>query len=295
MDELDIDPALLYNGSRGTKYTHVQRLLLLNKAALMLLHPLEQLDLDPIAEHVDMVGTREAMASTLATIRRVVSQPLFTTAAEDPKLLEVLQAKKKRFSTVCKCWLKCNFDTNEIMVYGLNRPIPMEFIDRVRTTLAEKLVKEKVQQEIPEQLQQRDLYVQERTPVPDTRDLHQLSYLRSPAPDFTAEAFSAFLTSLRGPMGDEICRSRSVSSSSNTTSSEICHSPGYSTTHSHTSLSDKFPREHDPTIEIAMEVLSKPEYIDWVLRLLRQVSQHKVDLSQLADFLELQKSLAAFV
>ena len=45
MDELDIDPALLYNGSRGTKYTHVQRLLLLNKAALMLLHPLEQLDL----------------------------------------------------------------------------------------------------------------------------------------------------------------------------------------------------------------------------------------------------------
>ena len=46
---------------------------------------------DPIAEHVDMVGTREAMASTLATIRRVVSQPLFTTAAEDPKLLEVLQ------------------------------------------------------------------------------------------------------------------------------------------------------------------------------------------------------------
>ena len=55
------------------------------------------------------------------------------------------------------------------MVYGLNRPIPMEFIDRVRTTLAEKLVKEKVQQEIPEQLQQRDLYVQERTPVPDTR------------------------------------------------------------------------------------------------------------------------------
>ena len=44
-----------------------------------------------------------------------------------------------------------------------------------------------------------------------------------------------------------------------------------------------------------MEVLSKPEYIDWVLRLLRQVSQHKVDLSQLADFLELQKSLAAFV
>ena len=60
--------------------------------------------------------------------------------------LALMQAKKKRFSTMCKCWLNCNFKTNQINVFGLNRPVVIEFIDRVRLMLAEKPVQEKPQE-----------------------------------------------------------------------------------------------------------------------------------------------------
>eukprot|EP00670_Eutreptiella_braarudii_P018129 CAMPEP_0174364722 /NCGR_PEP_ID=MMETSP0811_2-20130205/74130_1 /TAXON_ID=73025 ORGANISM="Eutreptiella gymnastica-like, Strain CCMP1594" /NCGR_SAMPLE_ID=MMETSP0811_2 /ASSEMBLY_ACC=CAM_ASM_000667 /LENGTH=88 /DNA_ID=CAMNT_0015504647 /DNA_START=38 /DNA_END=301 /DNA_ORIENTATION=+ len=79
LDELEVDPVLLYSGNRGAKYTHVQRLLILNKSSLMLLHPLDQLALEPTADYFDMTATsKEVMAAALTTIRKILSQPMWT-------------------------------------------------------------------------------------------------------------------------------------------------------------------------------------------------------------------------
>ena len=51
---------------------------------------------EPTAEHIDMVGSRETLQAALLDIRRVLSKPVWVSAPEDPKLLEVLQV-------VCKC------------------------------------------------------------------------------------------------------------------------------------------------------------------------------------------------
>ena len=48
-------------------------------------------------------------------------------------------------------------------------------------------------------------------------------------------------------------------------------------------------------MQIAMEVLSSPENIDWILSLLAQISKNQVDLRQLADFLDLQRTMLEFL
>jgi hypothetical protein len=316
LNDLQVDPALLYSGSRGAKYAHVQRLLILNKSALMLLHPLEQFGLEPTAEHIDMVGSRETLQAALLDIRRVLSKPVWVSAPEDPKLLEVLQAKKKRFSTVCKCWLKCDWTTNQVMVYGLNRPVAIEFIDRVRTMLAQKPEPaeqqpqpqvqpqpkvQQVQQEIQEQFQDATQKMYELDTNPQVLHLQSLSYLQPPAVgEYGSNQLLASLQ--RSPTADNSSkngRSRSGSSSSETALSNVsdmCHTPGYETnterTHSDSNIS---PRQDDPTVQIAMEVLSSPENIDWILSLLAQISKNQVDLRQLADFLDLQRTMLEFL
>eukprot|EP00670_Eutreptiella_braarudii_P001530 CAMPEP_0174298928 /NCGR_PEP_ID=MMETSP0809-20121228/55187_1 /TAXON_ID=73025 ORGANISM="Eutreptiella gymnastica-like, Strain CCMP1594" /NCGR_SAMPLE_ID=MMETSP0809 /ASSEMBLY_ACC=CAM_ASM_000658 /LENGTH=404 /DNA_ID=CAMNT_0015403735 /DNA_START=30 /DNA_END=1244 /DNA_ORIENTATION=+ len=150
LQDLTVHPELLYDGNqRLSKFTYVQRLLTLNKSAVLMLHNLEQFVLDAKAEHLDMFGSsKDALKAALQTIQRMLSAPVWTSqAGEDPRLLEMLQAKKKRFSTGSGCWLKVCWTTNTISVYGINRAAAVECIDRMREQLKEKRAQEKVQEE----------------------------------------------------------------------------------------------------------------------------------------------------
>jgi len=150
LEDLAVDPQLLYDGNqRLSKFTYVQRILTLNKSAVLMLHNLEQFVLNAKEEHVDLVGgNKEALQAALQTLQRMLSAPVWTSAAgEDPRLLEMLQAKKKRFSSGSGCWLKVCWTTNTIAVYGINRAAAIECIDRMRVQLHEKRVSEKVREE----------------------------------------------------------------------------------------------------------------------------------------------------
>uniref|UniRef100_A0A7S4LAB3 Uncharacterized protein n=1 Tax=Eutreptiella gymnastica TaxID=73025 RepID=A0A7S4LAB3_9EUGL len=90
----------------------------------------------------------EVLHAAVQTVQRMLSGPLWTSGdAEDPGLLEILQAKKKRFSTVSGCWLKFDWVNNIISFYGLNRPVALDFIERARKQLANKKAQEKIQEE----------------------------------------------------------------------------------------------------------------------------------------------------
>jgi hypothetical protein len=124
-------------------------MLTLNKSSLLMLHTLEQFVIDPKGQHLDIVGhSKEELQATLQTIQRMLTVPLWVSpAAEDPLLLEMLQAKKKRFATVSGCWLNFDLATDTIAVFGINRAVALEFISNLRQQVAQQRAQEKMQQQ----------------------------------------------------------------------------------------------------------------------------------------------------
>jgi hypothetical protein len=123
-----------------------------------------------------------------------------------------------------------------------------------------------------------------------------------PVAYFNAETPLSNMVSTQGPSDLNCSRPRSESSASDNTmtthSAQSDQSPGYENstprTHSNSNISDALQQD-DSTLEIAMEVLSKPQQVDKVLKLLGQISNSQMDLHQLVNFLEVQQKFIPFL
>jgi len=87
-----------------------------------------------------MVGSsKQSLQDALQTIRTMLLEPVWSSPEDEPTgLLQKLQAKKKHFSNVTACWLKCCWTTSRISLYGINARRAMQLIQCERNQVAKQ-------------------------------------------------------------------------------------------------------------------------------------------------------------